>query len=63
MRNFIFLFLVFPVLAFGADAEIVLMKNGEIFPTMAVATVADITSNAVQAVAVAQAALRGIHEV
>ena len=56
MRNFIFLFLVFPVLAFGADAEIVLMKNGEIFPTMAVATVADITSNAVQAVAVAQAA-------
>jgi hypothetical protein len=56
MRNTILSLLLFPALAFGADAEFVLVKGGELFPPLAVATVEQITSNAVQAVAVAQAA-------
>lgn len=63
MRTFIILLLVVasfvlaPILAFAADSEFVLVRGGTIFPSNAVATVSDIASNAVQAVAVAQSAL------
>lgn len=57
MHKLILLILVVPSLIFAVDGEFVLMKNGQIYPDMAIATIADITENAVQAIAVAQAAL------
>lgn len=57
MRKFILLILVIHGMVFGEDAEFILMKNGQIHPEMAIATIADITANAVQAIAVAQAAV------
>lgn len=54
MRKAIILAALMPL--FAAADEFVLVKGGEIKPELAVATMADISSNAVQAVAVAQAA-------
>ena len=57
MRKFLLLVLVIPGMIFAVDAEFVLMKGGVIYPDMAIATIADITANTVQAIAVAQSAL------
>lgn len=45
-----------PALLLARDGEFVLVKDGEVFPPLAVATMADISSNAVSALAAAQAA-------
>lgn len=54
MRKAIILAAIMPL--FAAADEFVLVKSGEIFPSNAVATMADIASNTVQALVVAQAA-------
>lgn len=56
MRSFISTLFLLPFFCFAQEAEFVLVKSGEIFPDGAVATVSDITSNAVHAIAVAQSA-------
>ena len=56
MRSFIVCLFLAPLLAAAQSSEFVLIKDGEIFPIGAVATVEDITQNAVQAIAVAQSA-------
>lgn len=56
MRSFISTLFLLPFFCLAQDAEFVLVKSGEIFPDGAVATVSDITSNAVHAIAVAQSA-------
>ena len=57
MRSFIVSLFLIPLFCLAEDSEFVLVKGGEIFPDGAVATVEDITANAVQAIAVAQSAV------
>lgn len=59
MRNLITALLIIPLAVMAGspvDSEFVLVREGEIHPAGAVATVEDITANAVQAIAVAQSA-------
>lgn len=56
MRALIVSLFLLPLVASALEFEFVLIKDGEIFPIGAVATVEDITDNAVQAIAVAQSA-------
>ena len=56
MRKAIILAALMPLLAIAQDAEFVLVKQGEIHPAGAVATIEDISQAAVQALVVAQSA-------
>ena len=59
MRKLLTALLIIPIAAMATsplDSEFVLVREGEIHPAGAVATVEDITANAVQAIAVAQSA-------
>lgn len=59
MRKLLTALLIIPIAAMATsplDSEFVLIREGEIHPAGAVATVEDITANAVQAIAVAQSA-------
>ena len=57
MRKAIILAALMPLFAIAQDAEFVLVKQGEIHPAGAVATLEDISQAAVQALVVAQSAM------